>query len=188
METLKVQVETLIDKSKYDEAVNLVAEKFDIGFEAIFLKNSKHFIDDKDFRDIYLITLTRDKRKYTFEFGQSVDKSGFYAQYGRKKYPIPRIKINESDDTLRYYVKTNLQYDFGMAKDDKIIRPIAPTLYDVLSCLQKYDVGSFEDFCNDFGYTNEREHGKIYNAVCKEYDKMCSLFNDEELEVLQIIA
>ena len=62
-----------------------------------------------------------------------------------------------------------------------------PTLYDVITCLQKYDVGTFEDFCSEYGYTNERQHGKIYDAVVKEYDKMCSLFTDEELEVLQMI-
>jgi hypothetical protein len=62
-----------------------------------------------------------------------------------------------------------------------------PTLHDVLTCLQKYDVGTFEDFCSMFGYTNEREHGKIYDAVCKEFKAMERLFNSEELEVLQLI-
>ena len=64
-----------------------------------------------------------------------------------------------------------------------------PTLYDVLACLQKYEVGTFEDFCDEFGYDNDSRNAlKTYKAVVKEYDKMCSLFNNDELELLQLIS
>lgn len=90
-----------------------------------------------------------------------------------------------SDSELKRYVKHHFNRDFGNIVGDKIIRPIAPTLYDVLACLQKYDVGTFEDFCNEFGYdTDSRIAKKTYKAVVKEYDKMCSLFNNDELEIL----
>jgi hypothetical protein len=67
-----------------------------------------------------------------------------------------------------------------------------PTLYDVLTCLQKYDVGTFEDFCDIFGYNLdsilERKKAKtIYKAVVKEFQAMERLFDSEELEVLQLI-
>ncbi len=63
-----------------------------------------------------------------------------------------------------------------------------PTLYDLLSCLQKYEVGTFEDFCSEFGYDEDsRSAYKTYKAVVKEYDKVCSLFSNDELEVLQLI-
>jgi hypothetical protein len=63
-----------------------------------------------------------------------------------------------------------------------------PTLYDVLTCLQKYDVGTFEDFCGMFGYDNDsRTAEKTYKAVVKEFQAMERLFNSEELEVLQLI-
>ncbi len=63
-----------------------------------------------------------------------------------------------------------------------------PTLYDVLTCLQKYDVGTFEDFCNDNGFDNDsRMAEKTYKAVVKEFQAMERLFDSEELEVLQLI-
>lgn len=66
---------------------------------------------------------------------------------------------------------------------------IEPTAYDVLACLQKYDCGSFEDFCLEFGYEcctyNEyRRALKIYNAVKNEYEHLTAMFTDEEMERL----
>lgn len=63
-----------------------------------------------------------------------------------------------------------------------------PTMYDVLSCLQKYDVGSFRNFCSDFGYNEDsRTAERIYKAVCKEYEAVNRLFSDciEELAEIQ---
>ena len=185
METLKNNVIELINNSKYSDAVNLIAESFNLSFKAEFLRNDFHFAGDKDKRDIYKITLSRGNRKYSFEFGQSLNKSGFYAQYSKTKVFLPIEKLSLSDSKLKRWVKQNYKYDFGTIINDKIVRPIAPTLYDVLSCLQKYDVGTFEDFCSEFGYdTDSRNAKKTYKAVVKEYDKMCSLFSNDELEVL----
>ncbi len=63
-----------------------------------------------------------------------------------------------------------------------------PTPYDVLACLQKYDVGSFADFCGEFGYdTDSRKAEKIYKAVCKEFAKVEAFFTPSEIEQLQEI-
>ncbi len=185
MITLKNNIVELIENSKYNEATNLIAESFNLSFKAEFLRNDFYFTNDKDKRDIYKITLQRGQRKYSFEFGQSLNKSGFYAQYSRTKYNIPIEKLSLSDSELKRYVKHHFNHDFGNIVRDKIVRPIAPTLYDVLTCLQKYDVGTFEDFCSEFGYdTDSRNAKKTYKAVVKEYDKMCSLFSNDELEIL----
>lgn len=61
-----------------------------------------------------------------------------------------------------------------------------PTAYDVLASIEKYDVGSFEDFCNEFGYdmfddeTGRRnaDNYKLYKAVCREYKHVESMFYD----------
>ena len=62
-----------------------------------------------------------------------------------------------------------------------------PTMYDVLTCLQKYDVGDFEDFCSEFGYdTDSRKAEKTYKAVCKEFKAVDRLFNDVMEELSEI--
>ncbi len=109
-----------------------------------FKRNGKHFDDDKDNRDIYSVTLSRGPRKFTFDFGQSINNSG-----------KNRVK---------------------------------PTAYDILTCLTKYDPGTFENFCSEFGYdTDSRKAEKTYKAVVNEYQNIAMLFTDEELEELQEI-
>lgn len=185
MDTLKEQVQQLIDSSKYEQAAQLVADSLGVTMTVEFLRNGKHFGDDDLYRDIYKITLKRGNREYSFEFGQSINDSGFYGLYGKNKIAIPREKLSLPDTDIRKWVMWNHYSDFGSVKLDKIVRPKEPTLYSVLACLQKYDVGSFEDFCGEFGYdTDSRRAKKTYKAVVKEYDKMCSLFNNDELELL----
>lgn len=54
-----------------------------------------------------------------------------------------------------------------------------PTLYDVLSCLQKYDCGTFENFCDEYGYdTDSRSAERIYKGCVKEYNAVARLFGD----------
>lgn len=69
---------------------------------------------------------------------------------------------------------------------------IYPTVYDILACLQKYDVGSIDDFMSEFGYeVNEWADVKriqnIYNAVVKEYNDVCRCFTEEQIEAMQEI-
>lgn len=64
-----------------------------------------------------------------------------------------------------------------------------PTEYDVLACLEKYDVGSIDDFISTFGFTINswrdcKKIEKTYKAVKREYAGVCRLFGDclEELQ------
>ena len=60
--------------------------------------------------------------------------------------------------------------------------------YDLLACLTKYDPGTFENFCSDFGYdTDSRKAESTYHAVQKEYQKVSRFFTDAELVELQEI-
>lgn len=63
-----------------------------------------------------------------------------------------------------------------------------PTAYDVLTCLTKYEPGTFENFCDEYGYDNDsRKAEKVYKAVVKEYAGVARLFSDviEELAEVQ---
>ena len=62
-----------------------------------------------------------------------------------------------------------------------------PNVYDVLSCLQKYEVGEYWDFCSEFGYENSEESWNVYNAVKDEYENVVNLFGDcmEEFQEIQ---
>ena len=109
-----------------------------------FLKYDYHFEDDKDKRDIYLITISRGNKSFSFNFGQSLVNSGS--------------------------------------------GEISPDSYDILSCLQKYEVDDLQEFCNEFGYdTDSIKANKIYKAVAKEWDNVQKIWTDAEINQLQEI-
>ena len=65
-----------------------------------------------------------------------------------------------------------------------------PTAYDILACLTKYDPGTFEDFCSEFGYDydeDSRSAERIYFAAQKEYSQLSKLFTEKQMEELQEI-
>lgn len=127
----------LLETGYYNKAAYKFAEALDL---KMYIKGSvykKHFPEDTERRHVFKIQLKKDKKQFTFQFGQSISEGS-----------------NE------------------------------PTLYDVLSCLQKYDVGSFEDFCSEFGYEEDETAEKVYKAVVKEFENMERLFSEEELEIL----
>lgn len=69
-----------------------------------------------------------------------------------------------------------------------LLKKIKPNSYDILACLTKYDPESFENFCSEYGYDNDKiSHKKIYNAVAKEFINVCKIWNDEEIEKLREI-
>lgn len=67
-----------------------------------------------------------------------------------------------------------------------------PTDYSVLACIQKYDVGSIDDFVSEFGYKFEtwedvKKVQRIYKAVTREYKNVMRVFGDviEQLREIQ---
>ena len=76
--------------------------------------------------------------------------------------------------------------NFGVGVQAKNI--IAPTAYDVLSCLTKYDCGDFENFCSECGYdVDSRKAYKTYKAVKREWENVKKLWTPEQIELLQEI-
>lgn len=148
-----------------------------------FTRNGKHFDSDTHNRDIYKVTFKRGNRSFSLEFGQSIINSQHYTDtlQGRTYTTDGKARTgnyNITDiDTYKAVQKLTL------VKGDE------PSAYDVLACLQKYEVGSFEDFCGDFGYdTDSRSAKKTYKAVKKEFSNVCKIWTDEEIELLQEIS
>jgi len=177
-------------KTDYQKQANDFLMKTGSKLEIEFLKNGKHFPTDKENRDIYRCTLSRGSRIYTFNFGQSLANSGFYYTMGRQKINIDRKYLQpEYSKNLIHHIKKDSGYAFmNNGKSDVIHYPKTPNAYDILSCLTKYDPGSFEDFCSEYGYDEDsRKVEKIYNEVVKEYTQLCTLFTDSEMEEMQEI-
>lgn len=83
-----------------------------------------------------------------------------------KHFPDDKQARNVYRFTMRNK-KTRKSYtgNFGASLADGRCTP-----YDVLACLTKGDVGSFEDFCADYGYDEDsRTAERTYEAVCKEW-------------------
>lgn len=163
--------------SDYEETAQKFLERTGVSFKAEFLKNDKYFPDDEDFpddeekRDIYNITLSRDSRLWTFTFGQSIQASGKFIlnRTGDKVMKIPyRDGVPESRKANKDYVE--------------------PSTYDVLAAITKNDPGTFQQFCDDFGYSSDSiKNRNTYDAVCKEWLNVQILWNDKEIEELQEI-
>ena len=149
-----------------------------------YLKTGKHFSDDKYPRDIYTITLSRGNRKYTFTFGQSFNCSGRYWKFGDYRSGVDYGKEIKKNGVGTG--KFQISIPFGSFKEWKENKNFSqPSSYDVLACLTKYDPGSFEDFCADYGYdTDSRKAEKVYSGVINEWHNVSMLFNDAEIEKL----
>lgn len=67
-------------------------------------------------------------------------------------------------------------------------KPRIPNAYDVITCLQKSDPGTFEDFCSEYGYDNDsRKAEDVWRACCAEWDKVRRFFTPEEVGQIQEI-
>jgi hypothetical protein len=94
-----------------------------------------------------------------------------------KKYVCTFTRKNHEDLHIDFW------NSFNDAQDN-----LVPVAYDVLSCIEKSDPGTFENFCGDFGYdTDSRKAEKTYNLVCESWKKISVFFTETELEELQEI-
>ncbi len=170
--------------NKYDTQALEFLKQTNTKFEVKYLRTGKYFNDDKYERDIYQITLTRGTRKYSFDFGQSINCSGVFIAK-----PYSKIYLTNTVGKICF---TDQEFNKlpSICKMECIKNPNfkQPTAYDVLTCVQKYDPGTFENFCSEFGYdTDSRKSEKLYKAIVNEYQNIAMLYNDNEIEMLQEI-
>ncbi len=180
--------------SEYDTQAEQFLKETDTEFKAEFLKNGFHFQDDKETRDIYLITLKRGEREFKFNFGQSLNCSikfkiiqGYLNNEIKAKMEERGLNtkglnnIKELNQSRSFFIRCGKYWEEN--KEFEI-----PTAYDVLVSLTSYEVGSFEDFCGEFGYdTDSRKAEKTYKAVLEEWKNIKILYSDKEILKLQEI-
>lgn len=169
--------------NEYEQIAEQFLKDTQTEMKAEFLKYDFHFEKDIAKRDIYKITFKRGNRVWSFNFGQSLMNSTRYQDRITKD-------IIFSDGSFAGKTKKIYPESFnGFVKDYcKKIEGSAPTAYDVLAGLTKYDVGSFENFCSDFGYDEDsRTAEKIYKAVCDEWLNVQRMWTDKEIEALREI-
>jgi len=126
------------------------------------------------------------KTNSTLEF-KWIEKNHYFTEDKQNKHKRDIFECTLKRENRKFVFK------FGQSlKDSAGLNFIEPTAYDVLSCLQKYEVGTFDDFCEEFGYnemplSKYKEVRKIYDGVVNEYNKLMSLYNDEKMELLREI-
>lgn len=155
--------------NEYEKQANDWAEKWGVTMTARKLGHFPHKEEDTDTRDVYEIALTKDSRRMTFRFGQSL----FNSRYDRTYSAGP------------YWRGIERKANGGPKHPGK-----APTMYDMIACIQKYDVGTFEDFCGEFGYdTDSRRALDTFLAVQAEaadFARLCGPNADMREEAQEI--
>lgn len=166
----------------YEKQARDFLETTGTGFDCEFLRQGKYFPDDEYERDIYRITLTKDGRYFSFEFGQSYNASGKWWKYGKYQRGIYTRRDKQTK-------KVMYSRPFMAMKDWDLNKNFAePTAYDVLAVLTKDDPYTFADFCASYGYDEDSKQAeKTYIAVVAEYKHLERLFNEEEMEMLREI-
>jgi len=183
-----------METNEYDKQAEDFLKETKTEFKAEFLKNDFHFKDDKEKRDIYSITLKKGNREFKFNFGNSLNSSvrfrivqGYLyndALKSMKEKGLSSKGCNTIEDKRKYFgYFIGCGNVFEENKNFKI-----PNAYDVLSCLTKNEVGSFKEFCDNFGYDDDSiKAEKTFKAVQEEYKEIAILYNDEEIQKLQEI-
>lgn len=96
-------------------------------------------------------------------------------------------------DEMRGHIETKCTFSFwdSIANKEKAehsaIGSRKPRAYDVLASLYT-PVESFEDFCAEFGYSEDsRTAERIYNEILALNKKLAKVFTPEQLEAMQEI-
>lgn len=197
--------------NEYEQQANDFLKATGAKIAAVYTGHRPHFEGEKEFRATYMITITRDnKPAMAFPFGQSLVNSWkFLATSGKSQFGMMKAISGsqlEGHDLLQVFNKTVCSGDdsngghgcysvirssgaYGR-RDVQIKKAeVVPTAYDILACMTKYDLGTFSDFCSDFGYDEDsRKAETVYQAVRKEYQDLARIFSSDELEEMSEIS
>lgn len=178
--------------NEYEKQASDLLQEFGVTFEARYVGNAcpmscpdrddmseagkfprkKHIHGDQ-----HLCTLSRPGKVATFDFWNSYrdqEIAHFVAKraWGWVKAPWATRSFDDYRAARNWLLKTEFS-------------PL-PTAYDLLACLQKYEPGTFRNFCGDFGYSDDSIKAlETYKAVQDEFEKVRRFFTAGEIEKLQ---
>lgn len=160
--------------TEYEDQAKAFAENYNVTMTTVYKGHYPRWSEAAVSQ--WFITLSRPGREpWRFDFSSSINDSWKYREDGslRFKSGLPwgfgtRYQLLEiGRDSIHFK-----DYWIAQAK-------VPPTLYDVLSCITKYDPGTFNEFCSEFGYNNDSlKDFATYQDVCKEYENVYRLFSD----------
>lgn len=115
--------------------------------------------------------------KYSFEFSIISRDYKTHFRDDKKKRWVFTVKFTNGDKST--------VFDFGQsyAAGDKL-----PSMFDILSVCQLRPIGSFNDFCIDFGYNNsDKQDLDLYHKVLIQYNELVWVFGDYLNDIISII-
>ncbi len=172
--------------SEYEQRANDFLAKHEITFEAKFLRHDSMRLDkDNVKRDIYSCVLRRGRHNISVKFGQSIAHSGEWLAKDPNPVRNKSKTFENRTEADAYMSKMGGGWSNRAVKNPN---KKAPTAYDMLACLTKSDPGTFDDFCSEFGYSNDSISAKeTWQAVREEWGDVRSFFSRDELEEAQEI-
>ena len=140
--------------------------------------------DEKHKRNVYDVTITTPKGKMNLRYWNNIINSNLShmdkEEYAKKYFKCQYFYLTE-------YEKRKVLKALKEAKEKK------PGAYEILACLQKYEVGTMDDFMADYGYKIKSARDitrflNLYNACQEEYADVCRIFTREQIEELWEIS
>ena len=172
--------------NEYDKQAYDFIESTGLKIEARYKKFGKYSTGDTTDRDIWEIKMTRGKREYIFDYGDSITNHENWLKEIWKKRPNSKelfMDTKEDFQNTQKQIARNNEANWELAEIGH-----RPRAYDILACLTQYEPeDNINDFASEFGYTKPSEAIKVYEAVKKEWQMIKELFTDEEIEQLQEI-
>ena len=162
-------------KSEYDIQAEAFAEAHGLTMAALYLGHFPRFGEYATSQ--WQITLTRQGREpFVFTFSQSINESWRHMDHHSSRV-FHYSKGVPSKYTQASWPKTGEAQTIG----HYLVEPVknAPKLYDILACLTKSNPGHFEEFCEEYGYSDDSIKARdMWQAVVKEWREVERLFGD----------
>lgn len=113
-----------------------------------FIEYDKYFMDDKEERDIFNITLLRDNKKYNFTFGQSINNSTGYGNKKPNSYDILSTLTKYDVGDFDMFCVDFGYNDLPMSKYPKILKIYNDVVNEFKMVCDMWNEKEIEELCN----------------------------------------